>query len=70
MNNEPLEALVDIHRVLYRGGEDPADTSSPAWAEQGREVKRVMEQWFEGDCGECCPKGSARFPTKEPRGSC
>jgi hypothetical protein len=50
MNNEPLEALVDIHRVLYRGGEDPADTSSPAWAEQGREVKRVMEQWFEGDC--------------------
>ncbi|BEJ12309.1 hypothetical protein CspHIS471_0207690 [Cutaneotrichosporon sp. HIS471] len=49
-SNEPLEALVDIHRVLYRGGEDPADPSAPAWAEQGREVKRVMEQWFEGDC--------------------
>lgn len=51
--NEPLEALIDIHRVLYRGGEDPAETSAPAWSEQGREVKRVMEQWFEGDCSEC-----------------
>jgi hypothetical protein len=47
-----MEALIDIHRVLYRGMEDLATPATPAWAEQGKEVKRVVEQWFEGDCGE------------------
>lgn len=61
---EPLEALVDIHRVLYRGGEDPAETSAPPWSEQGREVKRVMDQWFEGDCGECSAWRVARQQTE------
>jgi hypothetical protein len=48
---DPMEALIDIHRVLYRGMDDPS-AKSPEWAEQGKEVKRVVEQWFEGDCGE------------------
>lgn len=50
--HEPMEALIDIHRVLYRGCEDPAAEDSPEWSEQGKEVRRVVEQWFEDDCGE------------------
>lgn len=48
VGSEPMEALVDIHRVLYRGNEEIAGS----WSEQGREVQRVIDQWFEGDCGE------------------
>lgn len=44
---DPMEAVIDIHRVLYRGSDD----ISASWSEQGREIQRVVDQWFEGDCG-------------------
>ena len=50
---EKMDALVEIHRVLYRGKEDlEAVGKQLRWAEQGQEVKRVIERWFESDCGE------------------
>lgn len=48
---QPLDALIDIHRVLYRGSEFEEGEDNAAWSEHGKEVKRVIEQWFEGDCG-------------------
>lgn len=44
-----MDALVEIHRVLYRGKEDHEGDILP-WKEQGPEVKRVVERWFETDC--------------------
>lgn len=49
---QPLDALIDIHRVLYRGSEFEEGEDNAAWSEHGKEVKRVIEQWFEGDCSE------------------
>lgn len=46
---ERMDALVDIHRVLYRGSE--GRTHASTFAAQGVEVKRVIERWFEQDCG-------------------
>nr|XP_031861029.1 uncharacterized protein CI109_003389 [Kwoniella shandongensis]KAA5528101.1 hypothetical protein CI109_003389 [Kwoniella shandongensis] len=49
--SEEMDALVEIHRVLYRGKEDlEVDHKVLKWDEQGKEVKRVVERWFEGDC--------------------
>lgn len=45
---ERMDALVDIHRVLYRGSDR---THASTFAAQGVEVKRVIERWFEQDCG-------------------
>jgi hypothetical protein len=54
-----MDALVEIHRVLYRGREDmdtevygQEEARTLKWDEQGKEVKRVVERWFEGDCRE------------------
>lgn len=53
LGQEMMDALVEIHRVLYRGGEDvQMRGESLKWEEQGQEVKRVVERWFEGDCSE------------------
>lgn len=56
---EIMDALVDIHRVLYRGREDQLSDNSGSWAREKRglegemgEVERVVKRWFEGDCGE------------------
>lgn len=46
--NEMMDALVDIHRVLYRGRENMEDDSEL----DKEEIRRVTERWFEGDCGE------------------
>lgn len=50
-HDERMDALVDIHRVLYRGKED-LDGKALSWNEQGQEVRRVVERWFEADCCE------------------
>lgn len=57
IGHEMMDALVDIHRVLYRGREDRIqgggeDQEGSSWEEQGKEVQRVVERWFEGDCRE------------------
>lgn len=59
LGQEMMDALVEIHRVLYRGREDLRGVGPDGewdrelrWDEQGREVKRVVERWFEGDCRE------------------
>lgn len=54
---EMMDALVEIHRVLYRGREDVqyAGNEQLQWDQQGQEVKRVVERWFEGDCSESVP---------------
>ena len=46
--NEMMDALVDIHRVLYRGRENMEDDSEL----DNEEIRRVTERWFEGDCCE------------------
>jgi len=49
---EMMDALVAIHRVLYRGRQDlEYEGRSLGWVEKGKEVRRVVERWFEGDCG-------------------
>jgi hypothetical protein len=50
-HDDRMDALVEIHRVLYRGRED-LDDRALNWNEQGQEVKRVVERWFEADCSE------------------
>lgn len=53
LSGEMMDAVVEIHRVLYRGREDVSSrVAEQAWAEQGREVKRVVERWFEEECGQ------------------
>jgi len=49
--DDRMDALVDIHRVLYRGKED-LEGKELSWNEQGQEVRRVVERWFEADCCE------------------
>lgn len=50
---EIIDALVDIHRVLYRGREDSLGKKEEEdWVAEMREVSRVVERWFEGDCSE------------------
>jgi hypothetical protein len=54
--NEMMDALVDIHRVLYRGREnmDGIDGDGDGnWDTE--EIRRVMERWFERDCGKSPP---------------
>jgi hypothetical protein len=46
--NEMMDALVDIHRVLYRGRENMDDDNEL----DKEEIRRVTERWFEGDCCE------------------
>jgi hypothetical protein len=46
--NEMMDALVDIHRVLYRGRENMEDDNEL----DKEEIIRVTERWFEGDCCE------------------
>ena len=46
-----MDALVDIHRVLYRGRENMEDDSEL----DNEEIRRVTERWFEGDCCESFP---------------
>ena len=48
LGTERMDALVEIHRVLYRGRE----LGDGSWVNQGAEVRRVIERWFEADCGE------------------
>jgi hypothetical protein len=54
LGREMMDALVDIHRVLYRGREDLEVVSQERqdWdrGKQAKEVQRVVERWFEGDC--------------------
>ena len=51
IGQEMMDALVEIHRVLYRGREDmQLSDGQLRWDEQGQEVRRVVERWFEGDC--------------------
>jgi hypothetical protein len=47
--NEMMDALVDIHRVLYRGRENVVDLQED-W--DSEDVGRVVDRWFEGDCSE------------------
>lgn len=54
--NEMMDALVDIHRVLYRGRENMADDVDEGLVNE--EIRRVTERWFEGDCCEFL-----RFPS-------
>jgi len=56
--NEMMDALVDIHRVLYRGRENLEDDNEL----DKEEIRRVTERWFEGDC---C-KFSFLFPPSPP----
>jgi len=47
--NEMMDALVDIHRVLYRGRENMDEIDMDGdWDVE--EIRRVIERWFEGDC--------------------
>jgi hypothetical protein len=46
--NDMMDALVDIHRVLYRGRENMDDDNEL----DKEEIRRVTERWFEGDCCE------------------
>ncbi len=50
---ERMGALVEIHRVLYRGKEDlRSEGRNLGWVEQRKEVKRVIDRWYEGDASE------------------
>lgn len=50
---EIMDALVEIHRVLYRGREDEdVKGVKRGWREEVNEVGRVVGRWFESDCGE------------------
>ena len=52
LGSDMMDALVEIHRVIYRGKQDlEAEGRILGWNEQGKEVRRVVERWFEGDCG-------------------
>lgn len=55
--NEMMDALVDIHRVLYRGRENMEDDNEL----DKEEIRRVTERWFEGDCCE-----SLFYPLRSP----
>ena len=55
VRQEQMDAFIEIHRVLYRGRQDVAledGRGNLGLAEQGKDVRRVIERWFEGDCGE------------------
>ncbi|WWC69071.1 uncharacterized protein I206_103007 [Kwoniella pini CBS 10737] len=46
-----MDALVDIHRVLYRGKEDlQVRRIELCLKEELQQVRRVVERWFESDC--------------------
>ncbi|WVQ86174.1 hypothetical protein IAT38_008342 [Cryptococcus sp. DSM 104549] len=50
-----MDALVEIHRILYRGREDMEMLAARGeemggWEDEAGEVRRVVERWFEGDC--------------------
>ncbi|WVW82668.1 hypothetical protein I302_104679 [Kwoniella bestiolae CBS 10118] len=49
--NSKMDALVEIHRVLYRGKEDlQVKRIELTLKEEVRQVRRVVERWFESDC--------------------
>lgn len=65
LGQEMMDALVEIHRVLYRGREDMKWSDGQLrWDEQGQEVKRVVERWFEGDCS--MSPSQIMFPSQSP----
>ena len=50
---EMMDALVEIHRVLYRGKQDlEAEGRLLGRSAQGKELRRVVGRWLEADCGE------------------
>lgn len=52
LSGEMMDAVVEIHRVLYRGREDIASQRADmSWDQQGAEVRRVIKRWFEDECG-------------------
>jgi hypothetical protein len=53
-----MDALVDIHRVLYRGRENMDDDNEL----DKEEISRVTERWFEGDCCESLFYSSMLWP--------
>ncbi|WWC60703.1 uncharacterized protein I303_103279 [Kwoniella dejecticola CBS 10117] len=51
LGNMKMDALVDIHRVLYRGKEDlQVRRIELCFKEELKQVRRVVERWFESDC--------------------
>lgn len=47
-----MDALADIHRGLYLG-EEPLDPEggNKSWEQKVGSLRKVVEQYFEGDCG-------------------
>nr|XP_018998999.1 uncharacterized protein I203_08458 [Kwoniella mangroviensis CBS 8507]OCF62460.1 hypothetical protein I203_08458 [Kwoniella mangroviensis CBS 8507] len=51
IGNSKMDALVEIHRVLYRGKEDlQVKRIELTLKEEVDQVKRVVDRWFESDC--------------------
>ncbi|WWD09734.1 hypothetical protein V865_007862 [Kwoniella europaea PYCC6329] len=51
IGNSKMDALVEIHRVLYRGKEDlQVKRIELTLGEEVDQVKRVVDRWFESDC--------------------
>ncbi|WVQ69676.1 uncharacterized protein L199_007896 [Kwoniella botswanensis] len=51
IGNSKMDALVEIHRVLYRGKEDlQVKRIELTLREEVDQVKRVVDRWFESDC--------------------
>lgn len=47
-----MDALTDIHRVLYLGEEFlDQEGSKKSWEQKVESLRKVIEQYFEGDCG-------------------
>jgi hypothetical protein len=74
IGDEMMDAVVEIHRVLYRGREDWAGSGITGWDVEREEVERVVQRWFEGDCGTLtfgmtsCPHTGMRFNICCPSG--
>ncbi|WWC89667.1 uncharacterized protein L201_004592 [Kwoniella dendrophila CBS 6074] len=51
LSTSKMDALVEIHRVLYRGKEDlQSKRIELTLKEEAEQVRRVIERWFESDC--------------------
>jgi hypothetical protein len=75
LSREMMDAVVEIHRVLYRGNEDLAllqiqlEGDAMAWPEQEKEIRRVVNRWFESDAGEFHRLGVAFYIRTKQQGS-
>ena len=53
-----MDALLDIHRVLYKSrGDAGSPTEGSALEKRPQELRRIMDQYLESDCGKSAAWG-------------